>query len=361
MVNQKRLVDTFLDLVKIDSPTGEESEITDFVISYLTQNDLVDFVTKDRFGNIYARLEGDGEPIFFSEHLDTVEPGRTIQPRINGDYITSAGDTILGADDKSSVACVLEMLHGIKENNIPHHPVELMFTLSEEVGNLGAINFDYTLLQAKKGYCFDCSWPLGTLVIASPFYERFTIKLIGKTAHASRPDIGKSIIPSLAQLLSTLNLGVIDPETILNIGVINSGHVRNAIPGEVTLEGEIRSFSEQKLMKELRNMKKIIAVAAKNDSVEYTFESVRENPGFKLSKREIQLSLDELTPILSTLNIIPNPVEIWSVSDTNIFATHGLTCLNLGSGREFAHTKNERIKITTMQELSTIMIELARV
>ncbi len=359
MINKNRLIDNFMNLVRIDSPTGEELEITDYLLSLLTENGLVDSAQKDAFGNIYARLEGGGESIFFTDHLDTVEPGRGVEPIIRGGYITASGDTILGADDKSSVASLIEMLWVFKETDIPHRPLEFIFTISEEVGNLGAINFDYSLLTAKKGYCFDCSWPLGTLVTASPFYERFTVNLEGKTAHASRPDLGHSTLPVLADILSTLKLGIIDSETIANIGVLKGGFVRNAIPGEMRIEGEIRSFREEKIIKTAHDIRQKIAYISETHNIKYAFEFVRENPGYKLDPKELETQIAELNPVMNKLKIPLNPVEIWSVSDTNIFAGKGLSCMNLGSGREFAHTKKERIKIKTLEMLTQVIIELA--
>jgi tripeptide aminopeptidase len=361
MINKKRFINNFFRLVTIDSPTGSEEEISNFLINFLKDNQLIDHAQKDSFGNIYARKFGVGEnPIFFTDHLDTVEPGRGIQPCIQGEYVVSSGDTILGADDKSSVAAIIEMLFVLRERDLAHQPLEFIFTISEEVGNLGAVNFDYSLLAAKKGYCFDCSWPLGTVVVASPFYERFDGQLIGRSAHASRPELGINVLPAFAQLLEKTKLGKIDYETVFNIGHIEGGSVRNAVPGEVQFNGEIRSFNEANLENYKSQFLSELGAISHRNKLQYEIEFIRENPGFKLQEDVQLLIIQELTPIFNAVDLEINPTETWSVSDTNIFMEKGLTCINLGSGREFAHTTRERIKIETLEKLANIMIEIIK-
>lgn len=361
MINEKRLIENFITLIKIDSPTGFESNIVKFLQAFLIENNLVDETNIDSFGNLYARKKGAGEPLFFTDHLDTVEPGRSIKPIVSNGYIQSDGTTILGADDKASVAAILEMLFVLKEQNIQHHPLECIFTISEEIGNLGAINFDYSLLKAKTGFCFDCSWPLGTFVTASPFYERFDLDLIGKSAHASRPELAINVLPALVEVLNNTTLGALDNETIFNIGVVNGGSVRNTILGIMHIEGEIRSFNERKLERYKASFMRQIKKTLNNSEVTFKIEWVRENPGFKLSTREVKRLAQKITPAINNCEITLNPTELWSVSDTNIFMQHNLACINLGSGREFAHTTRERINVQNLSNLAKLMIQLSQI
>lgn len=74
---------------------------------------------RDARGNVIARVPGIGKSLLLSAHMDTVEPGRGIKPQITEDgYITSDGTTILGADNKLSLACMLYMVDVIK--NVAH-------------------------------------------------------------------------------------------------------------------------------------------------------------------------------------------------------------------------------------------------
>ena len=349
MINQKRLVETFFDLVQTYSPFGKEDQFADVLVKHLTKIGI-NLVKKDSYGNVYAKINGRGEPVFFAFHMDTVEPSKDIKPLIKNNYIISDGKTILGADNKAPIACVLEVISLLHEGIKNYRPLELVFTKSEEAGNYGAINFNYRFLKSKTGFCFDSPTPVGTIVTASPFYERFDIQIIGRSAHASKPDEAINALSILNKVLNFQKLGRLDDETILNIGVIHAGSVRNTIPGEITLNGEIRSFSKKKLIenktKFIKNLKSTVKKLAAKTKVKF----VRENPGYKHSSVSINQLID-------TLDL--KPVTTWAVSDANIFNDNkGIVCFNLGDGCEFTHTNQERIKTSEMKNLIKLMLKL---
>lgn len=236
----KQLVEQFMTLVKIDSATGDEDEITTYLLNWFKKRNI--FVKKDTYGNIYAQIPGNKLPLFFSAHMDTVEPGKNIKPIIHNGYISSDGSTILGGDNKAALAAMLCAADHFIQSKIDHREIEFIFTRSEEVGNYGAIHFDYRLLHAKTGFCFDSGNPVGTIIQASPFYERFDITVKGKAAHASRPYDANNVLYFLSSFLREVTLGKLDDDSIINIGVIQGGDVRNTIPGELIIKGEIRSF-----------------------------------------------------------------------------------------------------------------------
>src|SRR3989338_6943680 len=182
MINEKRLVDTFLKLVQIDSPSGQEKILVNYLVDYIKSLSLPLLVVVDKSGNIICKTFQNDKPILLTAHLDTVEPGKSIKPVIKSGVIKSDGTTILGADNKVGVVAILESLTSYfeKYRNLPS--LEVVFTVSEEVGNLGAINLDYSSLRSKLGFSFDGGEPVGTITTASPYYTRFDITLIGKSA-----------------------------------------------------------------------------------------------------------------------------------------------------------------------------------
>lgn len=351
----QRLIQTFFDLVQIDSPTNHEEKFGNFLMGELGQLGL--FVTKDQRGNIYARREGEGEAIFFSAHMDTVEPGRGIKPRVEDGYLVSDGTTILGADDKSGVAVILETLKSLEGKKT--RPLEFVFTVSEEAGNFGAIDFDYKLLQAKRGYCFDLSQPVGTITTASPYYERFDMKLIGRAAHASHPEEGKNVLPALGEILTIAPLGQPDSETYFNIGVVTGGQVRNTILGEVFLKGEIRSFVEKNLHDIKSIFQKAVDVIVQKYGVELEQEWVRENGGYKHESQEAAAFIEFTKKIMLAIDVPFRLTQTSGVSDANIFNDHGVLCFNLGDGSEFSHTTHERVKVSELENLVQFMLTVA--
>ena len=350
----KDVIALFFELVQIDSPTEQEDSVAEYLVQKLRESGVV--VQKDTYGNVYANIPGKGESLFFSAHMDTVEPGKGVHPQIDGEYIVSDGTTILGADDKVGVAAILQSLVELPEN---HRPIELIFTKSEEIGNYGAINFDYSLLKARKGYCFDLSQPVGIITTASPFYERFDIRLIGQSAHASHPEEAKNVLPAVADILKIAPLGKVDENTFFNIGVISGGSVRNTILGEILLKGEIRSFDKDGIPTTKAYFRKNLMQVIKRFGLEVEEDWVYENPGYMHISEEAQEFIHGTKTAVERLGLSFATTQTAGVSDANIFNDKGLLCLNLGDGSEFSHTTKERIKITELENLVKLITALA--
>lgn len=222
----ERIVEIFIDLAKIYSPTGKEEEIAQDCVNRLRSLGLKPL--KDSYGNIITQVPGDQnkEALILNAHLDTVEPCKNVKPKITKDgWITSSGDTILGADDKAAVAAILEIVELCKENNFSQNcPLEIVFTREEESGTFGAANLDYSLLQAKRGYVFDAALPIGTMILASPFYSRIDIDIQGRSAHASCPESADNALTLSMEAFSKLKLGRVDEDTLVNFGIFNKSN-----------------------------------------------------------------------------------------------------------------------------------------
>ena len=271
----------------------------------------------------------------------------------------SDGTTILGGDNKAAIAGILEAVLRIKELKGEYKTIELVFTCSEEVGNYGAIGFDYKLLHSKFGFCIDSSDPVGTVVLAAPFYERFDVAVIGKEAHPSRPKEAINTVLILKDILNKITVGQLDTDTILNIGAIQIGRVRNTIPGDLLFRGEIRSFKEKNLISHKKKLIKQLKEVVAKHKASIKFEFVRENPGYKYSSTSPVVK--SLVKELKRLSLSPKLKVSWGVSDANIFNDRGLICFNLGDGTEFSHSTRERIKTSQLSALSNLLFNLARI
>ena len=230
------VVDLFVELAAMPSPPGEERAVADAVIRYL--RDLGVSVDEDdagskvgsSIGNLYCRLEpnGDGEPLFFCAHLDTVPPVGPMEPVIEDGVVRNAGGTILGADNKSAVAAMLEGTRRVLAENRPHGGIELLFTPKEEVGLLGAVAFDHTRLAARVGYVYDQAAPIGEVILGAPHSQAMQVRFHGKAAHSGMyPEEGRSAIAAAARAIADLRLGRLDEETTANVGVIQGGTAGN--------------------------------------------------------------------------------------------------------------------------------------
>ena len=239
MVDQERLVNSFCELVRIDSPSNEEEEVSKHLEERLRR--LGFQVERDAYGNVIASEPGDG-PLLLSAHMDTVEPGRGIKPQVRGDRIESDGTTILGGDCKAGVAAILEGLEATAEEGKARRPVQVVFTRDEEIGLVGASKLDYSMIRAKESVVFDGNGPVNRITGASPTYMRFDVTVKGRAAHAGvEPENGLSAIRIATDIISELPQGRLDEETTFNIGMISGGSVRNAVPAEAAFGGEFRS------------------------------------------------------------------------------------------------------------------------
>ncbi len=346
MINKKRLVKTFLSLVKIDSPSGHEIRMAKEVTKRLRT--LGFKVSSDTFGNVIGKLSGKGESIMLNAHLDTVEPGRGIKPIIKGDIIKSDGTTILGGDPKAGIAAILEALTSIIEDKIDHLPIEVIFTREEETSLGGAVNLDYKKLLAKRGITFDGEAEVHNIDISAPGYNRVDAIIVGRSAHAgAEPEKGLSAIKIAAEIISQLQLGRIDEETTANIGLIEGGSARNAVPEKVIIQGEIRSRDIKKLEKLTKHFQEVfnkISLGYPDAKIELVLE--REfNPYLFNNDHRV---LKYIVEVFKNMDIKANLNHSGGATDVNIFHTHGIEAIVVGSAVYKAHTTREYVVIPQM-------------
>jgi tripeptide aminopeptidase len=359
------VVNTFLEIVQIDSPTFHEEKMTKYVHDYLRKIGLSPKIDKE--GNVIVFLKGDPkkEVYLINAHLDTVqdpEKGSVIPHIDKNGYVVSNGKTILGADNKTAVAAILDTINKlVSEKNNSHHPLEVVFTVSEESGNHGAHGLNYKELKSKRGYCFDAGGrKFGDMIISSPFYNRFDLTIFGKSAHASRPELANNVLPIFSKSFLKLKLGRISKQTTANIGIVSVGKVGgpvNTIPGEIVIGGEVRSMKESELEKVTLKIKKTFENEAKKADAKIEFKKVRENDGFSFSIKD-QFIKNTLKQLNSLGVKKPDLVKSWGCYEANIFAAHGIMMLNIADGSLDNHTEKERIKVLDLEKLQNLVYEL---
>src|SRR3954463_16515883 len=271
MINQERIKNLLLELVQIDSHSRKERDVAERIKKYCeemgAQVEIDDAGEKvgGNSGNVIARFAGslsDAQPIMMSAHMDTVVPGEGVKPIIEGDIIRTDGTTVLGGDDKSGCAVIIETIRCLQEQNIPHTDIEAVFSICEEVGLLGAKHLDVSKIRSKYGIVFDSDDP-GFLFTKGPSANHFEFKIHGLESHAGvAPEQGISAIKIAAEGIAAMKLGRIDEETTANIGAIQGGEATNIITNLVTLRGEARSLDDSKLEAQTAHMIKCLEDAA---------------------------------------------------------------------------------------------------
>ncbi|MDV2884104.1 hypothetical protein BTR22_13285 [Alkalihalophilus pseudofirmus] len=368
MINEKRLVDEFLELVQIDSETKFEAEIAPILTEKFTslgvevvEDDAAD-KTDHSAGNLICTLPGtkDGvDAIYFTSHMDTVVPGKGVKPSIKDGYVITDGTTILGADDKAGIAAMLEGIRVLKEQNIEHGTIQFIITVGEESGLVGAKAMDPAHLKAKYGFALDSDGPVGNIIVAAPTQAKVKAVVHGKTAHAGvAPEKGISAITVAAKAISKMPLGRIDEETTANIGRFEGGSQTNIVCDHVAILAEARSLVNEKMEAQVAKMKEAFEQTAKEMGTKADVEIDVMYPGFKLGDGDevVEVAKRAMTAIGRT----PELLQSGGGSDANIFAGHGVPTVNLAVGYEEIHTKNERMPIKELVKLSEAVVAVVK-
>jgi tripeptide aminopeptidase len=358
-INSERLINTFITLVKIPSPSWKEGDLTSHVVESLSSLGLeCELFPCGQSNNLLARLPGKGGvPVLFSSHMDTVGPCEKINPIINKTRITSDGTSVLGSDDKSAIAMFIEALAVIKEKNLPHGPIEFLFTCAEEIGLVGAKSFDMSRLNAKYAFVFDCGGPVGTVILKAPYQTTISVSIKGRAAHAGiEPEKGVSAIAVAADIISSLPCGRIDEETTMNIGVIKGGTANNIVAENAEFTMEIRSIDRKKLARLETLVKDKVSKAAGKRGALHKTKMRLEYPGFSIRpESKIIRIVDEA---LKSIRIEPVHIASGGGSDTNIFNKAGIKAVNLSSGMSMVHTTSEYIRIKDLKNGARLVLSI---
>ncbi|MCX7918673.1 MAG: M20/M25/M40 family metallo-hydrolase [bacterium] len=357
-LNRTRLLETFVDLVKIEGKSKSERNVADYIKLQLqkvgltgTEDDTGSKI-QGNCGNLVYHLPAVAKDIprwLLLVHMDTVVPCAGVNPVIKDDTVYSSGDTILGADDRAGIAILIELARVIREYNLPHNEVWLVFTVAEEVGLLGATHLDIEPINVDYGLVLDSSGNAGRITVRQPTAITLDATFIGKSAHAGVcPEDGISAIQMAAWAISQMPLGRIDPETTATIGLISGGTARNIIPEKTEIKGGARSHNETKLIQQIALMKKCIEDAAGKygGSVEITttesFKRFAFEENHPLVQHLICAGKDVgLTPVLESTG---------GGSDANVINQKGIPTVSLTVGYQNAHTTRECISISELSK-----------
>lgn len=376
MIDAVRLKDEFLELVAISSPSKREGAIArrlETILKGMGASVEVD-AAGERIGgdtgNLLARFPGNtpGAPAFLlSGHMDTVGPAEAIHPVVEGDLVRTDGTSVLGGDDKAGVVAILEAVRVLRERRIPHGDLEIVLTICEEYGLLGAKHFDTGRLRAKRGLVLDVDG-VCELITRAPAANRMTFTVHGLAAHAGIcPEQGMSAIRIASEAISVMKLGRLDEETTANLGVIQGGLAGNIVPERVTVRGETRSQSLEKLAAQTAHMQRCFDEAAARHRVRVGDRQYRARVEAEVDRQYGRLDIRDDAPIVrlvqSAAGAMGRPCATRGTgggSDANIFVERGLEVANLACGMREIHTVNEWVDIRDLVLTAGLVVETVR-
>jgi tripeptide aminopeptidase len=364
-----RLHDTFAALCRIESPSGRERACADWVTAELrgmgleVDEDGSGPAAGSDAGNLLARIPGpSSDTILLCAHLDTVPPTAPIEPVLSDGGWENANEGILGADNKSAVAVVLELARALTTvSGPPPVGLELLFTVCEEVSLRGSREFDVGRLTSRFGYVFDHATPIGEIVLASPTHHRIVADLHGRAAHAGvRPEAGRSSIAAAARAIAAMKLGRLDAETTANVGTIVGGTAINVVPERCRIEAEVRSLDEARVEQVVTEMVDHFQDAANASECDLDLTVERMFRGYRTRPRARHVLVAERA--LRACGYEPTHIVTGGASDANSLEASGFPCANLADGTEHNHEPTERISVDALEgmlEVAIVLVEEA--
>lgn len=375
MVNRERITAEFMRQAAISSPSLGEAEMARYLarrfrdLGAEVRFDTAGERTGGEVGNLVARFAGSkpGAPFMLSLHMDTVVPCDNVEPVLVDGVVRSGGETVLGADDKAGIAEVIEALEVVREEGIDHVPLEVVVTIGEEIGLVGAKELDYALVESKRGIALDTPG-VDWMVRKAPGANRMTIEVTGKAAHAGvAPEEGLSAIRVAATALAGMRLGRIDFETTANIGTVNGGLATNIIAEKVVLTGEARSHDREKLAAQTEHMLDCFNRAAEACETEINGKKVRAQIVFQVKPDFPRMAVDEDAEIVALAQRAAASLgrEMkdrlgGGGSDANIFNENGIEMIIVGTGMHNVHSTDEEVAVDDLVQVAAFLVEVIR-
>ena len=376
MIDPARIKDEFLDLASIASLSRREGAIArrlEGILKGMGASIEVDDAGEKlggETGNLLARFAGTragAPPFLLSAHMDTVGPAEKIHLVVEGDIVRTDRRTVLGGDDKAGIVAILEAIRALREDRIPHGDLEVVLSICEETGLLGAKHFDTDRIRAKRGLVLDVDG-VGELITRAPAANGLSFTVTGLEAHAGVcPERGLSAIQIASEAIAGMKLGRVDAETTANLGLIRGGLATNIVPTQVVVHGETRSLDVAKLEAQTQHMRGRFEEAAARHSVRLDTGEHRARVDVKVERQYERLHISDSAPVVALVagaaRALGRPFKTRSTgggSDANVYTTRGIEVANLACGMRDIHTVNEWVDLKDLHTTASLVLETVR-
>lgn len=365
-MSDARLLETFLELVRIYSPSGREAEVAERCAAMLADAgcsvrfDESAATTGSNVGNLIAELPGTAPGVLaLSAHFDVVEPSEGVEPVIRDGLILSAGDTVLGSDDRAGLATAIEAVRRLAADPAPRPTIRVLFTVQEEVGLVGAKALDAADAACDLCLVLDADGTPGGIVVGAPWHHTFTAVFTGRAAHAGvSPEQGISAVRIAADAVTRMELARLDETTTANIGSIKGGAATNVVPARCDLTGECRSLVAERaeVVRSAMDAAMRGAAEAAGGSVDVVWKL--EYEGFLYPDEDPRVAL--VADACRDVGLEPRTFRTGGGSDANVLSGLGVTTLALSCGMTGVHGTSEQIAVEDLNSLTRLIVAVAR-
>lgn len=368
MLNKERINQEFMHLVRIYAPSRGERNLADYLLDKINklgytayEDDVMPRVARANCGNIIVNIKGNqpGKRVLFSAHMDSVEPCNNVNPILRDGVFYSDGTTVLGGDDKCAIAAMLEVLHLIKEQDIQHPDLQMIFTVAEEDGLEGSRYINKAELHSDIGYVLDVNGDPGAIAIAAPGYYDIKTTIKGRKAHAGiDPENGINAITVSAKALAQVPQGRLDEETTANVGLISGGTARNIVADYVEIVSEVRSIDNNKLDALCAQMVATIERVGRENGAEVEVKTDKLYFPAKLQESDevVQIAKQAMTDLGLPITI----TTTGGGSDGNNFNMHGIPTAVLAIGMSKVHTTQEFLRVDDLHATAKIILAIIK-
>ena len=304
----------------------------------------------------------DGNPITLpddSTQIITTDKHKYLKEKIGDDLITASGLTLLGADDKAGIACIMDFANYCMTNpDYKHGEIRILFTPDEEVGR-GVDHLDMDKVNADYGYTLD-GGVLGSIEDESFSADAVTITITGVSAH---PGYAKNkLVHSIkvaSDFIDALPKDSWSPETTEGReGFVHPTSIKGELETTV-ITFIIRDHITAKLAEYETRLKTILdETIAKYKGVTATFEVAEQYRNMKEVIQTVPFVTDNAIEAMKRAGVTPKPVIIRGGTDGSRLSFMGLPCPNLFTGEMAIHSKHEYVSVQDMQKAVYTMVEL---
>ncbi|KKW44497.1 MAG: Peptidase T-like protein [Candidatus Peregrinibacteria bacterium GW2011_GWA2_54_9] len=348
----------FVKILETDNPPGEEEKLAEVLRKEMLALDAK--TRKDAVGNLMGYI-GEGKHAFMlGGHMDSVMPCKDVKVIRKGNVVKSDGLTVLTADDGAGIFEILTALRYIKEKAIPCPPIDLLFTVGEELGGLGVRKLRKTHLRAKQGMLLDRADEPGVLVVAGPFKRNFRVLFKGTAAHAFEAEKGVSAVHMAAAAIAQFPQGKIHRGLYANIGKIEGGVAVNQVAEQAVIEGEVRAFTSLEAEELMKQYQRII------DSILYKFSASGEfapEAHLEYTSRREGYHHDPCMPLIQALCAVQKNIGLGTkmqvtraCSDAGDLTNKGIATLNYANGARRVHTREEWVDMCDVILITWVLV-----
>ena len=359
-MNTERLIEKLSRYVACDSESGNERRFGELLEAELQARGMT--VLRDEVGaecgsdgfNVYASLPGEGEPILFSAHMDTVPPGIGIQAVVENGIMRSKGDTILGADDKAGIAAVVEAIDMLQEEGKTHRPIEVLFTVCEEIGLYGSRYANYANIKSKEAIVLDSGGAVGEMINEAPAKLSIKVEITGKSAHAAiAPDKGIHAVKAAAAAIVEIPCGYPDGQTVINVANLLAPGQSNVVPDKASFEIDLRSFDETLLAQHVAKIETAVKTACDAVGASYTIDVKRESDIVFVSPERPLVA--RVMAVFADMGIEAELARTYGGSDATWIFKQGIDVLNLGVNFLDIHSTNEHLAVKDLERITRLV------